>query len=177
MKILLSQLVINWSGLCHFAMAASFTKAALVVWLSPLSGLSTCSFFQEFYILGTQLRNYWGKHCFHTGCFLFLVLAHSVPPSLSDKMRMLMTLEMTNKFTWFAKLEMKCLLMREWWWFFSASLTLVLLCTHSASPLSYVAELLQSLDEWCWISTYMTAEALCLCVPQTSASLEVTRWF
>lgn len=120
MKALLSQLVINWSGLCHFAMTAAFTRAAPAVWLSPLSILSGCSFFQEFYILGNTTGKLLRGTLLSHWLFLLLVLAHSVPPNLSDSMRRLLTLEMTSKFTWFAKLGMKCLVMREWWWFFSA---------------------------------------------------------
>lgn len=86
----------------HFAMTAAFTRAAPVVWLSPLSGLSGCSFFQEFYILGNTAGKLLEKTMLSYWLFLLLVLAHSVPhsvpPNLSDYVREFLTLEMTSKF-------------------------------------------------------------------------------
>lgn len=80
-------------------------------------------------------------------------------------MRRLLTLEMTMKFTWFAKLEMKCLLTREWWHLFFC------LCYPCSSPLhpSYFPTLIRSraasVPWWVMLNFNIQEHYVWVCIP------------
>lgn len=52
MQVSFLLLLIDWSGLHHFATTADFARAAPVVLHGPLSRLFGCCFSQEFDLLG-----------------------------------------------------------------------------------------------------------------------------